>query len=1212
MQSGKLRSVPTLGKLSVCFTFGISVFAIAPGEPLSNLTMNRWGTQQGVPEETFAAILAPGDGDVWLAANHGLVRFDGERAQVFRLGDRYRPNGTGSCSSNTMSSLLLGADGNIWSGASSGCIFLLQRDRFGSFANFRFSAMDAPDLGRETNTALSLLNLNGAKDVAVIRRSGIGVIATASFPPAHSGPSQPKSVVSTERKRLPAPPGLRITLSTLDPAGKLWAVMTDNLLYRESGDGSAWEKQAPWAGTSGAFAQKIMAARNGGAIWIGSTRGLFEWKDGSSRHWTIPGDPRRQQIVALHEDRAGCVWMGRPEAISRLCNGRVETLPLGVEDEEVQGAIAEDPQGNIWLAGRWGNLYRLSSPIFQNYTHRSGMPESHFTGVAVDLQGDVWASTRQSGVVRLVDGRPVNEFRTPGIAESQTLLAHPAGGVLTASTSGIFRVVPNGANPIQIDKPPPFRLLGSLAWQDSRHLLYSNADTNYRLRRNAGPETRESWTIESLSGPARIRQWARDPGGTVWALSQFQGLHRLEGSVYRPAPNARPERARAWYSISGDREGLLWIGTTDGLEIYSTTDKRYLTDRPLLFGDQIFHMAEDRFGKIWCATRQGIVRFTRAQALLNARSAPLEPLAVERFGAAESLATTNFGLVTSATGAAAPDGRIWFPGLRALVSLQPADFEPEPRAPAAQLLELNVDGNTQDLNQPLSIAPGSKSIEFLFKTLRLDPLGGEFCRVRLNGFDPAWSPCNEPRTQQYTNLPPGRYEFVIQTSSQADTWNGKELHVPLIIQPALHQIIWVQFAAALALLACLGFLVWNRQKTLVQRNRWLEERVEDRTATLARATHAAEAANRAKSEFLAIMSHEIRTPMNGVLGAVQILDHSRLNAEQQKLVSVIRQSSEDLVGIVDDILNLAKVEAGKLTLERTAVTVSVLSENLLALFRPKAEPKGVALRLQIDDKVPAVIYSDPQRLRQILLNLVGNAVKFTASGEVRLRITASEEAKTICFSVEDTGVGIAPGKIPSLFAPFVQADSSTTRRFGGSGLGLSIVRRFVDAMNGSIEVESELGKGSTFRVNLPLDGAPDLPVEALAETPEFAIPSGLTVLLAEDNHVNQMVCQKMLARLGCQVIVANDGRQALEALRVSQVDLILMDCQMPELDGYQTTRELRAWGGAFEHLPVIALTASAMAEDRQHCVDAGMNDFLSKPLMLSALESAVARWGSRS
>jgi CheY-like chemotaxis protein len=232
-----------------------------------------------------------------------------------------------------------------------------------------------------------------------------------------------------------------------------------------------------------------------------------------------------------------------------------------------------------------------------------------------------------------------------------------------------------------------------------------------------------------------------------------------------------------------------------------------------------------------------------------------------------------------------------------------------------------------------------------------------------------------------------------------------------------------------------------------------------------------------------------------------------------------------------------------------------------------------------------------------------------------LRISSPESPSAILFSVVDTGLGIAPEKISTLFDPFVQADSSTTRRFGGSGLGLSIVRRFVDAMGGAIDVQSTLGSGSAFLITLPCEvtSAPetDAPPPEIHPVATANGRRGLTVLLAEDNNVNQMIFQKMLIRLGCEVILARHGREALEALRTEEVDLVLMDCQMPELDGYQTTREIRAWGGSFATLPVIALTASAMAEDRQNCIDAGMDDFLSKPLMISKLEATLTHWSRR-
>ncbi len=1126
--------------------------------------------------------------------------------------------GTGSCSGSTLTALSLGPDRSIWAGSSSGCVFRLEPDRFGGFANFRLTGIEAPKPERDSQAILALRVLPDGKRVEIFRRRRIEIIKPASLPAGNPNLSAPLPPPLAETDVMNVPGGLGLNLTTRGPDGRLWALMSNGYFYEGSSPGSGqaaqWNRLAKWDRTTGGTPLRMLAGRSG-SVWIASSCGVFEWKDGKFRAWGGKAELASKTVLSLHEDRSGCLWVGLAQSIGRICRDRVESIPVGAEQEELLLAIAEDPQGNIWVGGRWGNLYRLSPAIFQSFTRREGLPESHLTGVAVDRDGAVWGSLKELGLVRIADGRMVENVRYPGYNQAQALVSHPDGGVIAAGSAGLLRADRFGPRPIQVTGPVLYRGLTAITWENGNALLLANAFGNFRLTRILGGPGQEHYSAEQVPGPQRIRQWTKDPSGRIWALAQYAGLHYMEDGAYYAAVNAQAERARGWYSLSSDRDGLLWIGTTDGLEIYSTRESRYLTAKPLLFGNQIFHISEDRFGKIWCATRQGLLRFWRRKAIEVAAGRDINPENqpfFERFGEAQALPTTNFGLVTSATGATDLSGRIWFPGLLGLVSLQPADFERVPRPPAAVLLRLNSDGKPVDLNQTPRIAPGQQSLEFLFQTIRLDPLGGEFCRVRLEGYDAGWGTCNEQRTAQYTKLPPGDYTFLVQTSSQPGTWNGPELRVQLTVEPAFHQRAGVRALAVLMVLAGLGFLLWNRHRQLIERTRWLEQKVEERTATLETAKHAAEAANRAKTEFLATMSHEIRTPMNGVLGAVQILDDSPLDLDQKQLVSVIRESGENLVSIVDDILSLARVEAGKLTLERSPVNTRELGETLIALFRPKAESKGVNLCLKLDPSFPEFILSDPQRLRQILLNLVGNAVKFTALGEVWLNFTSNAESQTVTFQVRDTGLGIETEKIPSLFQPFVQADSSTTRQFGGSGLGLSIARRFVDAMGGEIHVESQLGKGSVFSVTLPCEAtsAPETPPSAIFPpvSPKGNATRGLTVLLAEDNQVNQLIFRKMLIRLGCEVILAKHGREALDSLRDREIDLVLMDCQMPELDGYQTTRELRSWGGAYKTLPVIALTASAMAEDRQHCIDAGMNDFLSKPLLLSSLETALAQW----
>ncbi len=1171
----------------ICAVVALSniLLAIPPEERLSNLSIRRWGPESGIPEETFSAVLAPGDGYVWLSSNHGLVRFDGQRARIFRVGDTFRASGTGPCSSNTLSTLLLGSDGSIWSGAASGCLFRILRDRFGTFANFRLEGIVPSDLNRDNAGVLALRNLARNEGIEIHRRSAIATVSS--------------NKQSGEAITIAAPPGLQILFSARDNTNRLWAIMNNNRLYLAGNESWISHFQAP------ATVRRLLADGEGN-LWIPTSKGLYRWREGDSRHWGKSEGLPKEDILSIHKDKSGCVWMGLDQSIARLCNGNIESMPLGQEQEEMLSAMAEDPQGNMWFGGRWGNLYRLNPGIFRIYTRREGLAESHLTGVAIDRDGNAWGSLRKSGLVRLTDGRVTGTFTPPEVAETQSLIKHPVSGILAATAQGIFHATSQGIQPIRTDSPLPYRTLPGLFWESPAQLLYSTANANFRLTLHQ-TNGQDSWRVQELSGPGRIRQMAKDSSGQIWGLSQFRGLFKLNGNKYQPAPNAAPDRARAWYSLTADQQGLLWIGTTDGLEIYSTIEGRFLNAKPLLGGDQVFHIAEDRFGKFWCTTRMGLARFSKKQALTNLSQPGLQ---VERYGEAQSLPTTNFGLVTSASGATDPQGRMWFPGLLGLVSVNPGDFESIPRPPVPLILAINADGSARDLNRPQNIPPGLKKIEFVFQTIRLDPLGGDFCRLKMEGFDPDWIPCNESRTAQYTNLPPGNYEFLLQTSSQAGHWNGKQLSIPLGMEAAYYQLLWVRILALLLVCALVGAIAWQRHNLSLQRTRLLEQKVEERTVELEKAMLAAQSANRAKTEFLATMSHEIRTPMNGVLGAVQILNGSHLDSDQQKLVNVIRQSGEDLVGIVDDILSLSKVEAGKLTLEKTTVVIPALCENLVALFQPKAEAKGISLKMLLEDSAPKQILSDPQRLRQILLNLIGNAVKFTDQGRVLLRVNSDPVTNTLCFHVEDTGLGIPKDKLANLFDPFVQADSSTTRKFGGSGLGLAIVHRFVQAMQGSVEIESEPGCGSTFRVRFPLVVAPEL-----EESPKPAqqLPNnlaGLKVLIAEDNRVNQMVFERMLLRLGCQIHLAQSGREALSILREHSIDLILMDCQMPELDGYQTTTELRSWGGSYASLPIIALTASAMAEDRQRCLDVGMNDFLSKPLMLATLQEKLGQWGN--
>ena len=399
--------------------------------------------------------------------------------------------------------------------------------------------------------------------------------------------------------------------------------------------------------------------------------------------------------------------------------------------------------------------------------------------------------------------------------------------------------------------------------------------------------------------------------------------------------------------------------------------------------------------------------------------------------------------------------------------------------------------------------------------------------------------------------------------------------------------------AIAALMAVLGVLVWM-------------------TFRLRRLRHVAESASRAKSSFVANVTHELRTPISGVIGLSRMLRETPLEAGQEELVVHVTECAQTTLAIIDDILDLAKVEAEKLAIENIRFRVRDVIREVITIVSPRAEEKGLIVRSEVAEEIPEWAVGDSKRLRQVLLNLAGNAVKFTASGRVLLAVSHGSGDR-VRFSVSDSGPGMDPKQIHRLFRPFEQADASTSRRFGGTGLGLPIARALVEHLGGVLAVDTALGKGSQFWFELSMPAAETpLPRSETAAGKQQPPMRPLNVLLAEDNAINSRVARFMLEKMGHHVRQVSDGEETLAAWSEGVFDVVLMDCQMPVKDGFQATREIRARENGRTHTPIVAMTANAMKGDRDLCLSAGMDDYLCKPVDPEKLHAALERWSNAS
>ncbi|WP_187313954.1 hybrid sensor histidine kinase/response regulator [Hymenobacter puniceus] len=782
--------------------------------------------------------------------------------------------------------------------------------------------------------------------------------------------------------------------------------------------------------------------------------------------------------------------------------------------------------------------------------------------------------------------------------------------------------------------------------------------------------------VRRLPSTLTVTALTQHPGGDIWVGTALDGVYRLPADTTQAAEHFTTANGllhNTIYALAADSAGRIWLGTHDtGLAFWQRGRFHYFRFRTGAI--DVSALLTDDVGRVWIGTEgssvlcyeKGKLRpYGPAEGLLSPYCYTLLPV---RWGSsyhggyrhdfrAEQVLAVHRNSLSILDGArqhfrpvALPDNPlvrellpaatvawndycIWIQTRTGLLCVRTNyPVLPSLSVPAPAILRSEVDGAAQVPQQLGQLSATRHRLGFAFRAVSLlaGPASLQY-QYRLHGYDMVWSKPSTATEAQFAQLDAGTYEFEVRARrGETGQWSAPAT-VAFSIATPFWQTWWFAALSVLAAGAGIWAFVRGREAVLRQQKLQLETTVRERTqelrqqkayiedmnAELTVARDVAEASRKAKAQFLANMSHEIRTPMNAVIGLSHLLRQTPLTGEQSEYLEAVQSSSQNLLVIINDILDSSKIEAGKMTLEHAAFRLPELLRRVASMFRFVTESKQLYFRLEIGPGVPAAVFGDSVRLNQVLVNLVGNAIKFTTTGGVTLRASVPEGAidptrPTVHFAVQDTGIGIPADKLDAIFEDFSQANTSTTRQFGGTGLGLSIARNLVELHGGRLSVNSAVGVGSTFHFSITYEVADPVTVPAEASLAVGRFEPALRVLVAEDNELNQLVARKTLEAWNVQVTMAANGRLAVEAAAATSFDAVLMDVQMPEMDGYEASRQLRVHFPDADQFPIIGLTASALPEDRALALEAGMNDTLAKPFDPAVLFARLAQHTGRS